>query len=398
MNVTIISQYFLPQPLANAEVIGGLVNALALRGDDLTVVSPVRNPPAMPGVIYRRARASFSKDRNSIVGRLLEYGSFTLLASAVACTGPRPDVIVVPSPPLTLALVGLLAGRRHRCPVVYNVQDLYPEVASAVGGTPGLVQRAMQLIARLVYRWVDLVVVIDPAFEPAITGACPTAKVASIRNGIDMDPFEEAHRDNAFLRSLGVDPASMVVMYAGNVGRSQDLDTLISATKSAGAALVVHGGGARLEMLRTQVAAPEASHVHLSGYVPREQLGTLYASADLHVVPLKPAVAWASVPSKLLSIFAAGRPAVLAAEIDSPAANILEEAGAGWRVEPGDSAAMQRTISDALVDEPLLVEHGRRARGWALKFASNERMAVDWATVLKEVVRRTSESGGEVPR
>jgi len=398
MRVMFISQYFLPQPLANAEVIGGLVNALARRGNELTVVSPVDDPPTVPGVRHRRAPASFAKDRSSIVARILEYGSFTISATAVACTESRPDVIVVPSPPLTLGLVGLVAGLRHRCPVVYNVQDLYPEIASAVGSTPGLLRRLMQFITRIVYMRSDLVVVIDPAFKDAITRSCPNSEVSAVRNGINLDPFEGAQRDNNFLRSLGVDPESMVVMYAGNVGRSQDFRALVSATELAGASLVVHGGGARLDDLRAKVRSSGAPHVHFSGYLPREQLGTLYASADLHVVPLKPSVAWASVPSKLLSIFAAGRPAVLAAEEGSPAATILDEADGGWRVNPGDERALQRAICDALAQPPLLRERGEHARTWASQFASDGRMADGWATILERTVRRSSKSSSRASR
>jgi colanic acid biosynthesis glycosyl transferase WcaI len=179
-----------------------------------------------------------------------------------------------------------------------------------------------------------------------------------------------------------------VVMYAGNVGRSQDLLPVIDAAATAGAELVIHGGGAGLDDLRLMVTGPAFEHVHFSGYVDRDQLGTVFASADLHVVPLKPGVAWASVPSKMLSIFSAGRPAVLAAEAESPAATVMREAGAGWTVEPGDAPALEAAIVAALADPAGLADAGRSAAAWAAINAGHDRMAEQWEQVLLDLVPR----------
>lgn len=386
MKVLLVSQYYRPQPLANAEVIGGLAEALGQRGHEITVVSPVPGATVTPGVTHRKALGRFARDRKSIAQRLVEYGAFTVGALVAGWGAPRPDVVVVPSPPLSLGLVGALLATRHRAPLVYNVQDLYPEVADAVGGTPGLLRKALQLLARVVYRRSDAIVVIDVGFEPIIERSAPGAMVRSVRNGIDTGPFADARRDEGWLRSVGVDPQRPVVMYAGNVGRSQDLLAVIEATAAARAELVVHGGGAGLDDLRALVVERGFDHVHFSGYVDRALLGTVFASADLHVVPLKPGVAWASVPSKLLSIFSAGRPAVLAAELDSPAAGVVAEANGGWVVEPGRPDALAAAITAALADPAARERFGASALAWARDNAGTDCMSRGWDAVLAEVV------------
>lgn len=385
MRILLVSQYFLPQPLANAEVIGGLAQALGARGHEVTVVSPVPGATASPGVVHRKALGRFARDRKSIPARLVEYGAFTAGALGTGLRAPRPDVIVVPSPPLSLGLVGAVLAARHRAPLVYNVQDLYPEVADAVG-TPGALRRVMQLLARLVYRRSDAIVVIDPGFEPIIRRACPGAVVRSVRNGIDTEPFTGAARDDDWLRQIGVRPDRRVVMYAGNIGRSQDLVPVIEAAGAAGADLVVHGGGAGLDDLQALVAQQGHDHVHFSGYVDRSRLGTVFASADVHVVPLKPGIAWASVPSKLLSIFSAGRPVVLAAELDSPAAAVVEEAGGGWTVEPGHPDALADAVAHALAHPDELTARGASALRWAATTADTSRMAAEWESVLDATI------------
>jgi colanic acid biosynthesis glycosyl transferase WcaI len=384
MRVLIVSQYFLPQPLANAEVIGGLAGDLARLGHDVVVVSPARDAVPPPGVTHVRGRGWFAPDRASVPQRLVEYASFSVGAFVASMRVAKPDVVLVPSPPPTLSIVGLAVGGLRRCPVVYNVQDLYPEVAEAVSAAPGPFVSALRRMLRAVYRRSAAVVVIDPAFEPAIERAEPRAHVRAIRNGIDLSPFEHARRDDTFLANLGVPPDAQVVMYAGNVGRSQDLGAVVRATRDSGADLVIHGAGARLDEL--QHAVEGASHVHFSGFRPRSELGRVFGSADLHVVPLKPGVAWSSVPSKLLSIFAAGRPAVVAAEKGSPAAALVIEASGGWVVDPGDEDALRSATVDALAHPEELAARGASARQWALVNAGTDRAAREWGQLLHDVV------------
>jgi colanic acid biosynthesis glycosyl transferase WcaI len=383
MRILIVSQYFLPQPLANAEVVGGLAGDLARLGHEVVVVSPVRDAEPPEGVIHVRGWGWFAPDRASVGQRLLEYVSFSLGALAGGARGARPDVIVVPSPPPTLGIIGLVIGRLRRTPVVYNVQDLYPEVAQAVSTTPSTVVSLLRRLLRVVYRGSAAVVVIDPAFETAIERAEPRAAVHSIRNGIDRSPFRQARRDDAFLAELGIPEGAQVVMYAGNVGRSQDLGAVVRATADTGAHLVIHGAGARLDEL--QRAVGDAPHVHYSGFRQRDELGRVFGSADLHVVPLKPGVAWSSVPSKLLSIFAAGRPAVVAAEKGSPAAGLIVESSGGWVIEPGDENALRTATVEALLDAGELRARGALAREWADAHAGTERAAREWEALLRDV-------------
>jgi putative colanic acid biosynthesis glycosyltransferase WcaI len=389
MNVLVLSQYFLPQPLANAETIGAIVSGLGARGHELHVVTPARGDVDLPGVTVHRALGYFAPDRASKVKRALEYLSFSAGALLAALRAPRPDVVLVPSPPPTLGLVGLIVAGLRRAPLVYNVQDLYPEVAIAAGAVkPGPLLRLLARAMRLVYRRSGAVVVIDPVFVDAINWVEAAARVRAVRNGIDLGPFEGAARDPRYLAEVGVPDGAKVVMYAGNVGRSQDLDAVIEATGATGCHLVIHGGGATLEDVKADVRRRQLDHVHFSSFRPREELGTVFASADLHMVPLKPDIASSSVPSKLLSIFAAGRPAVVAAEPDSATAQVLLESGGGWLVPPGDATAMAAAITTAFADDAGRIERGRRGRDWVAAHGSRERCAADYEAVLAEVIAR----------
>ncbi len=151
MKILLITQYYLPQPLANAEVIGGLATALGADGHDVTVVSPVRGATATDGVHHRRAIGFFPHDRRSIVARLAEYASFTVGALWSGWRAPDFDVVVVAPPPLASAVVALRSPRRTPA-LVYNVRDLYPEVAALRSVEPRRRCVALQVLARWVYR------------------------------------------------------------------------------------------------------------------------------------------------------------------------------------------------------------------------------------------------------
>jgi colanic acid biosynthesis glycosyl transferase WcaI len=238
------------------------------------------------------------------------------------------------------------------------------------------------------YRRAAAVVMIDPLFVAGLRRACPTARVEAVRNGIDLAPFAQATRSETFLRDLDVPPGSAVVMYAGNVGRSQDLETVIDAVGDAGAHIVIHGGGATLDRLKRCVEVAGHKHVHFSGYRDRNELGAIFASADLHVVPLKADIASASVPSKLLSIFAAGRPAIVTAEPGTAAAVILAEADGGWLVPPGSERALVAIITEALGDPAEIERRGQQARNWAMANAGSDRCAREYEKLLSSVVQQ----------
>lgn len=382
MRILIVSQYFLPEPLANAEVIGALAVELGRAGHDVDVIAPVVATAVGPGVHVRSTAGFFAKDRSSRPLRMAEYLTFSLAAPLRSMSVPRPDVVLVPSPPPTLGLVGLLIGRLRDAPVIYNVQDLYPEVAKSTGGVPPVVLRVVKKLMRQVYRRSAVVVVIDPYFVPIIEKVEPRARVVSVPNGIDTRPFEGARRDPAYLANIGVPEGTPVVMYAGNVGRSQELQLVVDATRGTGATLVIHGGGAMWDDLRADVERAGERHVRFSSFRNRDELGSVFASADVHVVPLKSGIASASVPSKLLSIFSAGRPAIVAAEASSPAARVMKESGGGWLVEPGDTAALAAAVTGALGDVEDRERRGVAAKRWAADNASAQRMVQRYEPLL----------------
>ncbi|MEO7555974.1 MAG: glycosyltransferase family 4 protein, partial [Acidimicrobiales bacterium] len=170
-----------------------------------------------------------------------------------------------------------------------------------------------------------------------------------------------------------------VVMYAGNVGFSQSLDLVLAAAVALAhvpdLVFVINGGGSARADLQQRAAG--MANVEFVDAQPRERLSELLAAADIHVVPLKRGLGRASVPSKMYSILAAGRPIVASVDPGTEVANVVEQAGAGIAVPPDDPTAFTEALVSVLADPATADAMGAAGRrfveGWASPAAVAER-------------------------
>jgi colanic acid biosynthesis glycosyl transferase WcaI len=275
------------------------------------------------------------------------------------------------SPPLTLGPAGWAVARSRRVPFVFNIQDVFPDVAVELGMlTNAKAIAAASWLERTTYQRADAVTVLSDELAANVrrkvtagtTGAeaeRQSAKVHVIPNFVDTTAVAPAERDNAYRAEHGL-TGKTVVMYAGNVGFSQSLELLLGVARRTvertDVAYVINGGGSARAGL--EEAAADLPNVVFVGMQPKRRLPEVLAAADVHVVPLKAGLAKASVPSKLYSILAAGRPVV--ASVDD---------GTELAVAPDDPAAFGDAVL-SLVDDPAraaaMGASGRRfVEGWA---------------------------------
>jgi colanic acid biosynthesis glycosyl transferase WcaI len=192
-----------------------------------------------------------------------------------------------------------------------------------------------------------------------------------VSNFVDVDAIRPAERDNAYRAEHGL-MGRTVVMYAGNVGFSQSLGLLVHAARAFATArpdvvFVVNGGGAARPALEADAA--DLPNVRFVDYQPIERLPEVLAAADVHVVPLKRGLAHASVPSKLYSILAAGRPVLASVDPGTEVARTLEQAGAGVGVPPAIPRSPRRWLRCSTT--------GPSERGWAKR---GGRTFASWAS------------------
>lgn len=394
MRILVLCPHFTPDVAPTGEVMTAITDALAQRGHRIHVITslPWYRLHAVEEGWHRGAvdhedtawgRISrvhpFPTDKRNIPARALAFAGFTGLAGAVGLAArARPDVVLAMSPPLTLGAAGLAVARRFGVPFVFNIQDVFPDVAVELGAiTDRRVIEVAAWLERVTYQTADAVTVLSDDLRQNVTakiagrrGGDPQ-KVRVIPNFVDTTTIQPGPKENLYRRQHGLEHKT-VVMYAGNVGLSQSLDLMLEAAAAFAddpdVAFVINGGGSARIPLRQRAAG--LANVSFVDMQPKERLGELLAAADVHVVPLKAGLARASVPSKTYSILAAGRPIVASIDRGSEVARTVLDAEAGLSVPPDDAEAFTKAIRSLVTDPERAEAMGRSGRAFVERWLS----------------------------
>jgi glycosyltransferase involved in cell wall biosynthesis len=379
-----INNYYPPDAASTAYILGELTEDLA-KWHEIEVVAG--RPSYNAGVTTYRPRGvrvtrvpSTAFSRRSLVGRGLNYVTFTFLSFLRACLTQRPDVVVTMTDPPIIGVIGVLTAARFRRPFVQVSHDVFPDIAVALGKLRNpLVVRLWRTLNRSVRARADKLVVVgrDMHEKLAEEGVDPT-KLAFIPTWSNRQSLDRAEIERTREHTGWTD--AFVVMHAGNMGLPQDLGTLIEAAERLrdhdDISIVFVGDGAvKADLVRT-AERQCLSNVVFFPYRQREEAQALMAAADVHIVSLVPGLWGCAAPSKTYGIMAAGRPFIAAVDPGSEPARIVEEFGCGLHVPAGDAAA----LADAILkirDAPL-EEMGRCAQAAFLQ--RYERSAATTAT------------------
>lgn len=380
MRILLLTQYFHPEMTAAPLRLRPLAAGLVRRGHDVEVVCEVPNHPA--GVVhegYRRRpllrrevdgmRVSYvwvyATPSKAVAARMTNYATYAASATIAAAARRRPDVILASSPPLSVGAVGAVLSKRFRVPWVFDVRDLWPEVARALGevSNPRLLAFASWLERRL-YRSAAAITTVTESFVEHVAGVTDRAKVHLVPNGttrmwLDLATMEVDRAE------LGLPADRFLWTYAGNVGLSQGLGIAVRAAELLGDGfqLLILGDGASRPTLAKQAEALPDGRVVFRDPVPAEVAARVMRASDALLVPLADdPVLGKTIPIKLYDSCAVGRPVVIAAPGES---RRLAEQGAGLAVRPGDPAALAEAIRRLASEDAFRDRLGRQAHGFA---------------------------------
>ena len=247
--------------------------------------------------------------------RVANYAGFASAATARAATLPRPDVVLVSSPPLPVAGLGPLLARRFSCPWLLEVRDIWPESAASVGWlhSEGIAYRLLARFAHSVTRRAPVVIVPTPGLEPLVR-AHGAGEVCVLPGIVLARPADRERRSRA-RASLGIGEDQCVFLYLGAIGVANGLDLLLDAVESlpadTPAHVVVAGDGSARRSFAEAVTARRLDRITLLPPVDQEGVGDLLAASDVGLHLLRPDPVFASaLPTKALEYLGAGLPFV----------------------------------------------------------------------------------------
>jgi colanic acid biosynthesis glycosyl transferase WcaI len=312
--------------------------------------------------------------------RVANYLSYLALAVPRALA-LRPDIILAMTDPPVAGIAGALIARLAGRPFVYNIRDLYPDMA--VGGD---IVRAGKWVARWesLHRWAlkqaaRVIVLGDDMRERILAKGVAAERVVVVRDGTmpattpaktpASTVAQEADQSDPVVQEIR-HGFPFVVLHAGNLGFYGAWDTLLAAAKTLSnenTGLVFIGDGANRAALES--AAHNLANVKFAPFRPVGQIAQVMMAGDVHIVTVKRGLEGVVVPSKLYSILAAGRPIIVVAPAECDAARIVVESGCGVAADPDDPAAVAAAIRELSAQPARLAEMGRRARETAAKYA-----------------------------
>ena len=387
-----------------------IVAELAARGHELHVVTSLpwyRNhaiEPGWGGRLWRTEKTEWGsiirvhpfpgKSKSNLLRRAIGFLAFSYavgIRSVHADGFPfKVDGVLAMSPPLTLGLTGWFTKIIRRAPLVFNIQDVFPDAAIQTGAISNKkIIAAAKWLERVSYHRSDAVVLLSQDLRTNIANKIDAKyhdRLHVVPNFVDTVAITPQDRMTAYRNELGIGD-QLVVMYAGNVGFSQSLHLLLDAAREfPDVAFVINGDGSARKSLESDAVGLQ--NIFFADFQPAERLAEVLATADVHVVALRQGLGKVSVPSKTYSIMAAGRPIVAAIDPGTQVPRLIEQADCGVVVPPDDSASFVVALQTVLIDTQRMVEMGHRARVFVESQASPQVVAHRYVDLMRGLQAR----------
>lgn len=378
--IIFLNRFFFPDHSATSQMLTDLAFHLAGCGNDVRVVtSQQRYDDARAGLpraetiggvsVYRIATTRFG--RSALIGRGFDYLSFYIAASRLVLAWAKPgDVLVAKTDPPLLSVAAMQAAKRRGLQLVNWLQDLYPEVAGALGVPfiKGPLGRGLLQLRDASLRAASLNVAVGERMAEIVRArGVPPERVRVIPNWCDDEEIQPvAPLDNPRRREWGLGNR-FVVGYSGNLGRGHEFETVLAAAErlrnDQRFCFLFIGGGNKFAELARSVREHGLSHMFC--FLPYQERSVLRFSlgvADVHLISLRPALDGLIVPSKLYGIAAAGRPIIAMAALDGEIARLVRTHDCGIAIEPGDGELLAATLRRLRANLDRCNAMGRRAR------------------------------------
>lgn len=408
MHIALLTAYFPPDVGSAAHLFYDLGQAFVDRGHRVSAVTGFPSYHAQGNLEPYRGRRWLRETmagmdvtrvavpqiaRDTPVGRGLWQFSCAAAFAMAGLRVPRANVALVYSPPLPLGLSALAWRTLRHTPFVLNVQDLFPQSAVDLGI---LHQKPLicffAALERFLYRRADAITVHSSGNRAHVVahGGRDGATLI-VPNSVDVGQFQPGEQGDALRRDLGLGER-FVVSFAGVMGHSQDLDVILEAARILQdrdeIRFLLVGDGVEKERLVRRGEDMGLGNVTWLPMQPRDRYPAVLQASDVGLVTLRAAVKTPVVPSKILSIMAAGRPVVAALDLQGDAPRLVADAGAGFYLAPEQPQALADAVLELYRDPALGQRLGENGRRYAQEHLSHAAVAARYERLFTEAIAR----------
>ena len=385
-SILVIEQHFYPEVAATGQLLLDLCEDLVKAGYQVKVVTgnPTEIYPKQMNVkrrenykgieIVRLRNTRLSK--YNMAGRIINYLTFHSFIFFHLIFSQRPDLVIVLSTPPFIAIHGVILKVFKNCKVIYNIQDLFPELAVQLNKLKNeTFISVLKSLSRYIIGKMDRIVVVGEYMEKKIKKKiikdCKIEQLISIihnwADGKEIKVIDNNDKSNSFKKEWGLEN-KFVVLYSGNIGYLHEFDTIIDAADSLqkkgynDILFVFVGEGIKKEYIKNEVNKRDLNNFLFFPYQARENLTYSLGLADVSLVTLEKGFEGMVVPSKIYGILASGRPVIGIVGKDSEITDIIRRAKCGKVVQIGDAQSLENCIMEYYNNPDKKKEEGWRGR------------------------------------
>ena len=381
--ILVIEQNFYPEVAAAGQLLLDLCEDLTGAGYQVKVITG--NPKELfqkkiktskrenyRGVEIIRLKST-ALSKYNVAGRVINYLTFHLSIFFHIIFSKRPDLVLVLSNPPLISLHGLILKIFKKCKVIYNVQDLFPDLAVELGklrNKPFIF--ILKTLSKYIIRKMDKVIVVGEYMERKIREDVlkdiEADHIVTIHNWADGEKIKVIDKkDIYFKKDWGLED-KFIILYSGNIGYLHEFDTIISAAEDIqnkgykDIVFVFIGEGIKKEYIRKKAEEKGLDNILFFPYQPRDKLTYSLGSADISLVTLEEGFEGMVVPSKIYGILASGRPVIGVAGKESEITEIIREGECGRVVKIGDYMTLSEAIIEHYKNPQMCIKEGMSGR------------------------------------
>lgn len=405
MNITILSLIFSPDNVSTAQIWAGIAEDLKSAGHNICVITttphfhrdasmeakqPLRN---WLGKLVQKSEYAGIPVYHVLMPnkgiwpplRMLSWINFHVISTVIGWFMRfKPDVVIAPSPPLTIGLNAWSIAAVRRAKYIYNVQEIYPDIAINLGIMKNRLSiRFFSWLERFIYRKAACVTSITPGMCEKIFRRTDLKKVRLVPNFVDLSDVSVVSRDNNFSREYDL-RGKFVLTYAGNMGVPQKLGVMVELARRMPELTVLFvGGGGDSARLREQ--AKGLGNVKFVDYQPISRMPEIYASSDLFYVGQDPHACSDGIPSKIYRILGYRKPLLVMTKPDSDLARFVAESGGGLLINEDVTEAVP-VVRSLMADAGKLKSLGESGRQYVEDSFSRASISGKYESICKGIV------------
>ena len=404
MKVLMLQGYYEPEAVSGLYLVTNLVEDLNKNNHLVDIVTPIPSRGVSDEIRneYKNNKKEVNSSGKTTIHRywMPKEGTNSLLRAfrylyggilhVIKSIKIKSDVIVINSTPPTNGLIGYIVKKIKKIPVVYILQDVFPDsmVTSKMTSEGSLIWKIGRALENFTYKNVDEIIVISDDFKKNLMNkGVPESKIHVVRNWVDENEIVPiSKKDNILAKELCLDINKFYVVYAGNLGNAQNIDVILNAAKETefieDIEYIIFGGGVLEEHYKQMALDMKLKNVKFYPLQPYNMVSHVYSLGDVSIVSCKEGFGTSAMPSKTWSIMSTGTAVVANFDENTELQSIIEENDLGIFTKAGEVEQLKEAIIKLYNDKDLCKEMGNRGRQYILDNLSRKSQIEKYINVL----------------